>query len=272
MSRLIQWKGSGRETPCSVCSNGSCGATGGWLGMVTGANVLPDGWSRRLRCSPAVLAPGLALTPATAAPADEKVTFTVAFQNEVDSFNPFVGIEASSFEAWALTYDYLIDYSMEDMSPEPGLATSWETSDDGLTWTFDIRDDVVFSDGEPLTAEDVAFTFSRILDGGPEAATWGAYLGQVTSATATDDTTLVLELEKPNSSLPLLPIPIVPEHIWKDVSEDEVKTLQGGAGGRPAGRGLRPVPAGRGPGRRLDVPLGGEPGLLEGRRPTSTRS
>jgi peptide/nickel transport system substrate-binding protein len=174
------------------------------------------------------LVPALAVggQSAVAAPPEEKVTFTVAFQNEVDSLNPFVGIEAASFEAWALTYDYLIDYSMEDMSPEPGLATSWETSEDGLTWTFDIRDDVAFSDGEPLTAEDVAFTFSRILDGGPEAATWGAYLGQVTSATATDDTTLVLELKKPNSSLPLLPIPIVPEHIWKDVPEDEVKTYK----------------------------------------------
>ena len=173
------------------------------------------------------LVPGLALQSAPAqAVADEKVTFTVAMLNELDSLNPFVGIEAGSFEAWALTYDYLIGYSMEDMSPEPGLATSWETSDDGLTWTFDIRDDVVFSDGEPLTANDVAFTLNRVLDGGPEAATWGAYLGQVTSVTAPDDTTVVLELKKPNSSLPLLPIPIVPEHVWEDVPEDEVKTYK----------------------------------------------
>ena len=48
---------------------------------------------------------------------------------------------------WALTYDYLIGYSMEDMSPEPALATEWETSDDGLVWTFTVRDDVMWSDG-----------------------------------------------------------------------------------------------------------------------------
>ena len=65
---------------------------------------------------------------------------------------------------------------MEDMSPEPGLAESWETSDDGLTWTFDIRDGVLWSDGEPLTAADIAYTYSRIIDGGPEAGTWGSYL------------------------------------------------------------------------------------------------
>ena len=62
------------------------------------------------------------------------------------------------------------------MSPEPGLAESWETSEDGLTWTFHIRDDVMWSDGEPLTADDIAYTYNRILDGGPEAATWGSYL------------------------------------------------------------------------------------------------
>ena len=68
---------------------------------------------------------------------------------------------------------------MEDMSPEPGLAESWETSDDGLTWTFDIREGVMWSDGEPLTAADIAYTYSRIIDGGPEAATWGSYLTSV---------------------------------------------------------------------------------------------
>ena len=55
--------------------------------------------------------------------------------NEVDSFNPFNGYQATSYEMWALMYDYMVGYSMEDMSPAPALATSWETSDDGLTWT-----------------------------------------------------------------------------------------------------------------------------------------
>ena len=69
---------------------------------------------------------------------------------------------------WALTYDYMISYAMEDMSPQPGLAKSWETSEDGLTWTFDIRTGVKWSDGEALTAADIAYTYNRVLDGGPE--------------------------------------------------------------------------------------------------------
>ena len=154
---------------------------------------------------------------------DDQV-FTIGMTNEVDSFNPFNGIEAESYEAWALMYDYMISYSDKDMSPQPSLATSWDTSDDGLTWTFHIRDDVKWTDGEPLTAKDIAYTYNRILDGGPESASWGSYLISVTDITAPDDTTVVMKLKKPNATLPLLPMPIIPEHIWKDVPEDEVKT------------------------------------------------
>jgi peptide/nickel transport system substrate-binding protein len=162
--------------------------------------------------------------PPSAAADKEKVTFTVGLLNDPDSFNPFVGIEAESFEMWSLMYDSLIGYSMKDMSPAPSLAKSWETSQDGLTWTFDVRSGVTWSDGKPLTARDVAYTYDRILDGGPEKGTWGSYLASVDTVTAPDDTTLVLKLSEPNALMPLLPIPIMPQHIWKDISEEEVKT------------------------------------------------
>ena len=170
------------------------------------------------------LTPGLALAPAQADETDgEPVTFTVAYLNEVDSFNPFLGIEASSFEMWSLMYDSLTGYSMTDMQPEPSLATEWEPSEDGLTWTFTLRDDASWSDGEPLTSEDVAHTYGRILDGGPERSTWGSYLKGVTDVATPDDTTVELTFDKPSSSMPLLPIPIVPEHVWSDITEDDVK-------------------------------------------------
>ncbi len=154
------------------------------------------------------------------------MTFTIAFLDEVDSFNPFNGFQASSYEAWAMMYDYMVGYSMEDMSPAPALAKSWETSADGKTWTFDIREGVTWSDGEPLTAADIAYTYNRILDGGPEAGNWGTYLTSVETVTAPDDTTVVLELARPNAVLPLLPIPILPEHVWSDVAEDDVKSYR----------------------------------------------
>ena len=170
----------------------------------------------------------------TTAPPDTAPTFTIGMTNEVDSFNPFNGIEAESYEAWALMYDYMISYSDKDMSPQPSLATSWNQSDDGLTWTFDIRSGVTWSDGAPLTAKDIAYTYNRILDGGPESASWGSYLISVTSITAPDDQTVLLKLKQPNATLPLLPMPIIPEHIWKDVSETQVKTYSNEPqGGQP---------------------------------------
>ena len=179
--------------------------------LVAGVFCLAAGW-------PAVAASG------TETSGDEKVVFTVGLTNQPDSLNPFLGIEAESYEMWALTYDYLITYKNEDMSPQPGLARSWETSDDGLTWTFDIREGVEWSDGEKLNADDIAFTYNRILDGGPESASWGSYLASVETITAPDPTTVVLELSEPNSVLPLLPMPILPEHVWSEVSEQEVKS------------------------------------------------
>jgi peptide/nickel transport system substrate-binding protein len=174
-----------------------------------------------LACLTGVSSTTLSARAADSAP---KTTFTVGLLNNVDSFNPFLGIEAESYEMWALMYDYMIRYSDKDMSPEPGLATRWDTSDDGLTWTFHIRTGVKWSDGKPLTAADIAYTYNRILDGGPEAATWSSYLVSVKRITAPNPTTVVLKLDKPNAVLPLLPIPIIPEHIWKNVSEKEVKT------------------------------------------------
>ncbi len=199
----------------------------------------------------AFLTPGLALggSVAPAAAADD-TTFVVGMTNEVDSFNPFLGIEAESYEMWALTYDYMIGYSMKDMSPQPGLATKWETSDDGLTWTFDIRTGVKWSDGQDLTAKDIAYTYNRIIDGGPEAASWISYLKGVDTVTAPDDTHVVLKLKKPNAVLPLLPIPIVPEHIWKNVSEEDVKSYSA----EP--KGGQPV-VGSGPFRLVEGTAGG---------------
>lgn len=79
-----------------------------------------------------------------------------------------------------------------DLSTTPDLATSYALSEDRLTWTIKIRDGVKFSDGTPLTAKDVAFTFTETAKAG------GAVdLTAMESATATDDTTVVIKLKKP---------------------------------------------------------------------------
>ena len=92
------------------------------------------------------------------------------------------------------------------------LATSYECSEDGLTWTFTIRDDVKFTDGEPLTARDVAFTVNGIINN----AAAEADLSMVDEAVVIDDTTVELHLNKPFNALlyTLAVMGIVPEHAY----------------------------------------------------------
>ncbi len=92
------------------------------------------------------------------------------------------------------------------------LALSYECSEDGMTWTFVIRDDVRFTDGEPLTASDVAFTINGIVSS--EASE--ADLSMVREAVALDDTTVEIHMAKPFNALlyTLAVIGIVPEHAY----------------------------------------------------------
>src|SRR5690625_4313603 len=62
-----------------------------------------------------------------------------------------------------ILFEQLTRYSPEDLTPSPALAESWEASEDALTWTFHLRDDVLWSDGVPFDAEDVAFTFNDVV-------------------------------------------------------------------------------------------------------------
>jgi peptide/nickel transport system substrate-binding protein len=99
----------------------------------------------------------------------------------------------------------LIGATLVAADPETGeivpyLATSWQGSDDGLTWDFTLRDDVTFSDGTPLTAEDYAWTFTRWLDPATESPTIAAY-SAISSAEAVDAHTLRLHLAAPFAPL-----------------------------------------------------------------------
>lgn len=89
------------------------------------------------------------------------------------------------------------------------LATAYHCSDDGMVWTFDIRDDVKFTNGEALTARDVAFTINGILNG--EASE--ADLSMVEEAVAVSDYTVELHMARPNNALlyTLAVVGIVPQ-------------------------------------------------------------
>jgi peptide/nickel transport system substrate-binding protein len=162
------------------------------------------------------LALGLALagvaSAASSSPSPAGSTLKVGWDIEPDNLNPFVGIQQSSFDLYHLEYDFLTDYGPAHLETEPGLATSWTHSPDGLTWTFTIRSGVKWQDGVPLTAHDVAFTYTFMMKYKLQA--FLAALAGIKTVSAPNDTTVVIACSRPKADILSMWVPILPQHIW----------------------------------------------------------
>lgn len=97
-----------------------------------------------------------------------------------------------------------------ELEVEPDLATDYSVSEDGLVWTFELRKDVKFSDGEDLTTDDVIYTFNQAKDSGTVVD-----LNRLEEIEATNDNEVVFTLDQPHSSFvnTVISIGIVPEHL-----------------------------------------------------------
>jgi peptide/nickel transport system substrate-binding protein len=155
---------------------------------------------------------------------DEKLVFRIGSTNDIDGFNPFKIVEIPSYEVMGLTYDLLVDSSPKDSSPVPGLADSWETSDDGLTWTFHLNKDAKWHDGKPVTSEDVAYTYRRILN--EEQGLYIDAVKQIESIETPDKHTVVFKTGEPSVQMLNTYVYILPKHIWEDVPPEETKSFK----------------------------------------------
>jgi peptide/nickel transport system substrate-binding protein len=161
--------------------------------------------------------------------------------------NPFQATASMDYVLMADVYDLLISFGT-DLSPQPGLAESWDTSLDGLTWTYKIRSGATWHDGQPVTAEDVAYTFNYIRNSqdpaytGPEAPDGndtdgdgsadnpltsfdnaldlvnGLENSRILSIEAPDATTVVIKTSEPLVVMSQIFIPILPKHVWEKVT------------------------------------------------------
>ena len=128
--------------------------------------------------------------------AAEPKTLIWAFSSEPDTLDPHKTGTAASNYVMNFIGASLVDVD-ENGEYHPYLAESWEISEDGLTYTFKLREDVLFHDGTPFTAEDLVYTYNRALD--PEIASTvaGPTLEPVESIQALDDYTLEFVLTAP---------------------------------------------------------------------------
>ena len=132
-----------------------------------------------------------------AAPAEELVRELVYAEpsgiTQLDSINPL--LYPSSYETVYLLYDQLVRFD-SNLQIQPELAESWEVSDDGLTWTLHLRDDVTFHDGTPFNAEAVKYHVDRLQSedwASPNRSLWD----HIVSVEVVDDYTLQLSTAEP---------------------------------------------------------------------------
>ena len=145
-----------------------------------------------------------------------------------DSLNPFNARYSSSFTAITLMYPNLVEFS-STLEAIPDLADSWESSADGLTWTFKLHPGAVWTDGEPITAADVVFTIETVLKYKDDASAYlNTFIPVVTGATAVDDATVQLTLSAPSATLlsDMYMVPILPEHVWAPLATGDGSKLK----------------------------------------------
>ena len=143
------------------------------------------------------------------------------------NFNPWTSYVEGDKDIITNIYPSLT-YLDKDQKPAPYLADSWTTSQDGLTWTFKIHQGLKWSDGQPLTAKDAAWTLNLIMTNTAAATSNGALVTQFDKVTAPDDSTLVIHTKVPVADMLYINaaggsqpgIPIVPEHIWQSQVRD----------------------------------------------------
>lgn len=87
----------------------------------------------------------------------------IATSSDPKSFNPVMAKETTTTAITSHIFEGLTTLDVETLQPKPLLAKRWDISDDGLTWTFYLREDVRWNDGKPFTSDDVVFTFEQLI-------------------------------------------------------------------------------------------------------------
>lgn len=128
----------------------------------------------------------------------DKVVIGVA--NDITTLDPQGSNTDANMMAFILTHETLVEVDPETNELVPGMATKWDISEDGCVFTFEIPDNVKFSDGSPCTASDLVFTFKRA----QESSFTKTKVELVTSVEAIDDTHFQVVISKPSQDFLLL--------------------------------------------------------------------
>jgi ABC-type transport system substrate-binding protein len=162
--------------------------------------------------------------------------FKIGFQSDMKGLNPCVVNDVWSWNVIGFVYDTLGGTSKQTQEPIPWTAESWEeTSTDHLNWTVHLRQNVKWHDGQPLTADDVVFSYNFLMDVGRyvsslESVDWTPLPGATDKnetyyegVQKVDDYTIKFKLARTNPTvlLDVMGIPLLPKHIWRNHWNDK---------------------------------------------------
>lgn len=177
--------------------------------------------SRTLRRLLVVATLALVAAPGTAWAQEHDPNAVLSLATNADpTLNPWTpGAVIESNLINTILFDQLTRYSPEDLTPVPALATSWQADEDGMAWTFELREGVVWSDGDPFDAADVAFTFNDVVLNEAIGAQSASQFNTIDRVEVVDDHTVRFVLNTPFSALPYYLASfagILPEHVLGD--------------------------------------------------------
>jgi len=137
------------------------------------------------------------------------------------SLNPMITNDSTSSEVTGYVYESLLDRDNATLDLKPRLADSWEVSPDHLSYTMRLRQGVLWHDGRPFTADDVVYTFERIMDPKVDAAQLRNYFKDVKGVERLDEYTVRVTYREPYfKALEIIGgATIIPKHVFDDGSD-----------------------------------------------------
>ena len=171
---------------------------------------------------------------------------TITFNNDLTTLDPHVGYDWQNWSVIKSIFDGLMDYKPGTTELEPDLAESYTVSDDGLTYTFKLRDGVTFHNGRVMTSADVKYSFERAVNPATQSP-GGGYFGMIAGyddvaggkATALsgietpDDKTVVFKLTRPDATF----LHLMAINFGYVVPKEEVEKAGADWGKQPVGTG-----------------------------------
>lgn len=151
---------------------------------------------------------------------ESNAVLKIGWAHDPATLNPFVGLDEENYDVWAMTWSLPVGFSTKDLAPSPAIAESWEVSPDKKTVTYKLDPTQKWSDGTPVTAEDVKWSLEEL---GGHGALFTSYTENITKIETPDEHTVVVHTSQPDTRMiGGLFVYVLPKHVWDKVPMKEL--------------------------------------------------